>query len=516
MNLRNIKKDIDYVLSAFIEDCTVVATVNTKASYEDIEKLYEEYPHTQASASGLDVGLPAGQMGNSEVGHLNMGAGRIVYQDLTKITKAIEDGDFFENEELLRACDAANCHALHLWGLMSDGGVHSHNTHLYGLLELAKRRGLEKVYIHCFMDGRDTAPTSGLGFLTELQKVCDEKQVGVIATVVGRYYAMDRDKRWERVKRGYDALTLGTGAAAGDMLAAVQTSYDAGVTDEFIEPIVKVDETGAPVGLVEDGDAVIFFNFRPDRAREITRAFTDPDFEEFEHRKISGLTYVGFTEYDKTIPNMSVAFPKQEPKNTLGEYAASLGLTQLRLAETEKYAHVTFFFNGGVEQPFAGEDRILVPSPKVATYDLQPEMSAPEVGDNLAAAIRSGKYDLIIINFANPDMVGHTGVLEAAIKAIETVDAQVGKAVEAIKEVGGQILLCADHGNSDVMVNPDGSPMTAHTTNPVPLILINADEKYTLAEGGRLCDLAPTMLELMGLEKPAEMTGVSLLRIAEN
>jgi len=477
----------------------------------NIDALHRTCPHTQISASGQDVGLPAGQMGNSEVGHLNMGAGRIVYQDLTKITKSIEEGDFFDNPELVRACEAAKESSLHLWGLLSDGGVHSHITHLYALLKLAKQKGVEQVYIHCFMDGRDTDPASGMGFLKELQAQCDILGIGTIATVIGRYYAMDRDKRWERVQWAYDALTAGTGNRTTDVMAAVQASYDAGVTDEFIEPAILTDGAGMPVGRVENGDAVIFFNFRPDRAREITRAFVDPEFDGFARWKSFRLTYVGFTEYDKTIPCMTVAFPKEEPRNTLGAYISALGLTQLRLAETEKYAHVTFFFNGGVEAPFPGEDRILIPSPKVATYDLQPEMSAPEVGEALAGAIRSGKYDVIIINFANPDMVGHTGVLEAAVAAVEAVDAQVGKAVDALQSVGGQMLLCADHGNSDVMLTPDGNPMTAHTTNPVPLILIGGEPEQDLRSGGRLCDLAPTLLQMMGLPQPAEMTGKSLL-----
>ena len=479
------------------------------AKTPNLDRIFASYPFVSGSASGLDVGLPAGQMGNSEVGHLNMGAGRIVYQDLTKITKAIEDGDFFENPELIRACNAAEGHSLHLWGLMSDGGVHSHIEHLIGLLEMAKRRGVKNVFVHCFMDGRDTAPTSGIDYIGQLQAAMDEKGIGRIATIVGRYYAMDRDKRWDRVERAYRALTLGEGKAASDMQQALRDSYAAEVTDEFVEPIVLC-EGGAPVGRVQDGDAIVFFNFRPDRAREITRAFVDPAFDGFERKQLERLTYVCFTEYDATIPNVTVAFPKSAPVNTLGEYASKMGLKQLRLAETEKYAHVTFFFNGGIEEPFAGEDRILVPSPKVATYDLQPEMSGPEVGRNLVQAIESGKYDLIICNFANPDMVGHTGVLEAAVKAVETVDAQVGAAVAAIEKVGGACIICADHGNCEVMAQEDGSPMTAHTTNPVPFVLVGM-EGCTLAEGGRLCDLAPTLLEMLGLPQPAEMTGHSLI-----
>lgn len=480
------------------------------AKTPNLDEITSKYPTTYGYASGLDVGLPDGQMGNSEVGHLNMGAGRVVYQDLTKITKAIEDGDFYDNEELVRACDnAAKGHALHLWGLLSDGGVHSHNLHLYGLLELAKRRGVKDVYIHCFMDGRDTAPISGLGYLKELQEKIDEIGVGKIASIIGRYYVMDRDKRWERVKEAYDALVSGEGIASTDMLSSIQDSYDNEVTDEFVKPIVLC-EGSEPVGRVKDGDSIIFFNFRPDRAREITRAFVDPEFDGFNREKISDITYICFTEYDATMPGVSVAFPKKAPVNTLGEYISKLGYTQLRCAETEKYAHVTFFFNGGIEEPNEGEDRILVPSPKVATYDLQPEMSAPEVGDKLEAAIRSEKYDFIITNFANPDMVGHTGVLEAAIKAIEAVDEQIGKAAKAMLDTDGVMLICADHGNSETMAEADGSPMTAHTSNPVPFILVNNYE-MSLREGGRLCDLAPTLLDIMNIDKPSEMTGESLL-----
>ena len=486
-----------------------------QAKTPNIDALMRDYPFVKGNASGMAVGLPEGQMGNSEVGHMNMGAGRVVYQELTRITKEIQDGDFFKNPALLAACE--NCRkrgsALHLWGLVSDGGVHSHNTHLYGLLELARREGLSKVYVHCFMDGRDTSPTSGKEFVHELVEKTREIGVGQVATVTGRYYAMDRDNRWERVSRAYAALTKGEGKAAADPVAAIQESYDAGVTDEFIEPIVVTGEDGKPLTTVQDGDSVIFFNFRPDRAREITRAFLDDAFAGFEREQLKDLTYICFTDYDPTIPHYRVAFEKQHLNNTFGEYLAKLGKKQLRLAETEKYAHVTFFFNGGVETPNEGEDRILVPSPKVATYDLQPEMSAPEVGKKLCEAIRSGKYDVIIINFANPDMVGHTGVLEAAIKACETVDTWVGKAVEAVKETGGQLFLCADHGNSEQLIDYEtGEPFTAHTTNPVPFILVNADPAYGLKEGGRLCDIVPTLLELMGIPQPAEMTGVSLLK----
>ncbi len=479
-----------------------------------MDRLKEEYPYVTGHASGLDVGLPDGQMGNSEVGHTNIGAGRIVYQDLTRITKSIEDGDFFENPALLAAME--NCKkqdsTLHLWGLLSDGGVHSHQNHLYGLLEMAKRQGLTKVYVHAFLDGRDTPPTSGKGYVEQLQEQMEKIGVGQIASLSGRYYAMDRDKRWDREEKAYDSLVYGKGVQATDPVEALTESYANDVTDEFVLPTVITDDTGAPLSLVKANDSVIFFNFRPDRAREMTRIFCDPEFSEFE-REFLPLTYVCFTEYDETIPNTLIAFGDEEIVNTFGQYVSAQGMTQLRLAETEKYAHVTFFFNGGVEEPYEGEDRILVPSPKeVPTYDLKPQMSAPEVGRNLVEAIRSGKYDAIIINFANPDMVGHTGVLEAAITAVETVDKLLGEAVEAIKDVDGVMLVCADHGNAEKMIDYEtGQPHTAHTTNPVPFLLINADPGYRLREGGRLADLAPTLLELMGLAQPKEMTGQSLL-----
>ncbi len=488
-----------------------------QAATPNLDRLMQEYPFVKGSASGLAVGLPEGQMGNSEVGHLNMGAGRIVYQDLTKITKAIEEGPFFENHALLQAFRNARERgtAVHLWGLLSDGGVHSHNIHLYALLRMAKKLDLPRVYVHCFMDGRDTAPTSGLEYLRELSEEMQRTGVGQIATVMGRYYAMDRDNRWERVSRAYFALTQGEGQKTADVLAAAQASYENDVTDEFIEPLVAVDENSQPVGTVGDRDSVVFFNFRPDRARELTRAFLDDSFQGFERTQLRDLTYVCFTEYDATIPHTLVAFPKEEMENTLGEYLASQGLKQLRLAETEKYAHVTFFFNGGVEVPNPGEDRILVPSPKVATYDLQPEMSAYQVCAQLVEAIGSGKYDALIINFANPDMVGHTGVIPAAVKAVEAVDTCVGRAVEALLAAGGQMFLCADHGNAEQMLDPvTGEPFTAHTTNPVPFVLVNSDPDWTLKEGGRLCDIAPTLLEMMGLPQPPEMTGVSLLQKA--
>lgn len=478
-----------------------------------MDRLMAECPFVKGNASGLAVGLPDGQMGNSEVGHLNMGAGRIVYQDLTKITKAIQDGDFFENKALLSACENAkkNDSALHLYGLVSDGGVHSHNTHIYGLLELAKRQGLKKVYVHCFLDGRDTPPASGKEYVEELVAKMEEIGVGEVATVMGRYYAMDRDNRWERVEKAYRAMVYGEGEQAASGPEGIQNSYDKDTTDEFVLPTVVMKD-GAPVATIKDNDSIIFFNFRPDRAREITRTFCDDGFTGFEREKRIETTYVCFTEYDVTIPNKQVAFVKEEITNTFGEFLAKNGLRQARLAETEKYAHVTFFFNGGVEEPNEGEDRILVNSPKVATYDLKPEMSAYEVCGKLTEAIKSGDYDVIIINFANPDMVGHTGVEAAAIKAIEAVDECVGKAVEAVKEAGGQMFICADHGNAEQLIDDEtGEPFTAHTTNPVPFILVNADPSYQLREGGCLADIAPTLIEMMGLTQPAEMTGKSLI-----
>ena len=478
-----------------------------------MDQLMKEYPFVKGNASGMAVGLPEGQMGNSEVGHLNMGAGRIVYQDLTKITKAIQDGDFFENKALLSACEnvKANDSSLHLMGLVSDGGVHSHIEHIYGLLELAKRQGIEKVYVHCFLDGRDTPPASGKEYVEQLEAKMKELGVGEVATVMGRYYAMDRDNRWDRVEKAYRALVYGEGEQAASGPAGIQASYDKDTTDEFVLPTVVMKD-GKPTATVKEKDSIIFFNFRPDRAREITRTFCDDEFTGFDRGERVKTTYVCFTEYDVTIENKEIAFVKEEITNTFGEYLAAHGLKQARIAETEKYAHVTFFFNGGVEEPNEGEDRILVKSPKVATYDLKPEMSAYEVCDKLTEAIRSGKYDVIIINFANPDMVGHTGVEAAAIKAIEAVDECVGKAVAAIKEVDGQMFICADHGNAEQLIDDEtGEPFTAHTTNPVPFILVNADPAYRLREGGCLADIAPTLIQLMGMEQPKEMTGKSLL-----
>ncbi len=478
-----------------------------------MDKLMAEYPFVRGNASGMAVGLPDGQMGNSEVGHLNMGAGRIVYQDLTKITKAIQDGDFFENPALLAACENVkkNDSALHMFGLVSDGGVHSHNTHIYGLLELAKRQGLEKVYVHCFLDGRDTPPASGKEYVEQLVAKMEEIGVGEVATVMGRYYAMDRDNRWDRVEKAYRAMVFGEGETAKSGPEGIKASYDKETTDEFVLPTV-VKKDGAPVATIKDNDSIIFFNFRPDRAREITRTFCDDGFTGFARGERVKTFYVCFTEYDVTIENKQVAFVKEEITNTFGEFLAAKGKRQARIAETEKYAHVTFFFNGGVEEPNEGEDRILVNSPKVATYDLKPEMSAYEVCDKLTGAIRSGEYDVIIINFANPDMVGHTGVEDAAIKAIEAVDECVGKAVCAVKEVNGQMFICADHGNAEQLIDDEtGEPFTAHTTNPVPFILVNADPSYKLREGGCLADIAPTLIELMDMEQPKEMTGKSLL-----
>ena len=477
------------------------------AKHPNMDKIFAENPHTQIGASGMDVGLPDGQMGNSEVGHTNIGAGRIVYQELTRITKSAQDGDMEKNQALLKAMNNAkdNGKALHFMGLLSDGGVHSHNTHLYALLEMAKKLGVEKVFVHCFMDGRDVPPSSGKDYVKELMDKLEEIGVGKIATVMGRYYAMDRDNRWERVEKAYAAMVYGEGEQADCPLCAMQNSYDKEVTDEFVVPtVVKGAEP------ISEGDSVIFYNFRPDRAREITRTLVDPDFTGFERKKgFFPLTYVCMTQYDATMPNVDVAYKPESLTNTFGEYISNKGLTQLRIAETEKYAHVTFFFNGGVEKQYPGEDRILVKSPAVATYDLQPEMSAYEVTDKMVEAVKSGKYDALILNYANCDMVGHTGVFEAAVKAVEAVDTCVGRVVEAVKEMGGCVLLTADHGNADKMVDEDGEPFTAHTTNPVPFCVIN--HPCQLREGGRLADIAPTMLKILGLEQPAEMTGESII-----
>ena len=483
---------------------------------ENFMRLWKTYPHTLIGASGMDVGLPDGQMGNSEVGHTNIGAGRIVYQELTRITKAIKDGDFFENPAFLGAIENCKAHdsSLHLMGLCSDGGVHSHLEHLYALVELAKRNGLKKVYVHCFMDGRDVPPSSGKGYLEQLDAKLKEIGCGKIATVMGRFYAMDRDNRFERVQRAYAALTYGEGMTAASGPEAMQLSYDRGDTDEFVQPTVILTD-GKPTATIGQNDSVIFFNFRPDRAREISRAYIFEDFDGFERRNgFFPLYYVSMTQYDKTFENnLHVAFKPQSLNNTFGAYVADNGLTQLRIAETEKYAHVTFFFNGGVEAPNANEDRCLIPSPKVATYDLKPEMSAYEVAAEAKARIESGKYDVMILNFANPDMVGHTGVMEAAVKAVHAVDECLHTVVTAILKTGGRCIVTADHGNCELMWDEaQNAPFTAHTTLPVPCILVDDTRKdVTLRKGGRLCDLAPTLLTLMGLPVPQEMTGKSLV-----
>ena len=469
-----------------------------------LDRLFAENAHTTLSASGLDVGLPDGQMGNSEVGHTNIGGGRVVFQDLPRISRAIDSGEFFKNPAYNKAMD--DClqkgSSLHLYGLLSDGGVHSTVEHLWALLKMAKDKGLEKVYIHAFLDGRDVSPTSGKDFVAQCVEKCAEIGVGKIATVMGRYYAMDRDKRWERLQMAYDAMVYGEGVQNEDPVDAVTKSYENGVTDEFMEPVVCDSQ-----GTISNNDSIIFFNYRPDRAREITRAIVDPEFDGFP-REFFPTTYVCNTEYDASMPNVLVAWPRIAVKNGLGEYLSSLGMTQLRIAETEKYAHVTFFFNGGVETQYPGEDRVLVASPKVATYDLQPEMSACEVCDKCVERVRSGAYDVVILNFANCDMVGHTGVLEAAVKAVETVDACVGRVVDAALEMGGIAMITADHGNAEQMVQPDGSPMTAHTTNRVPFILCGAG---TELREGRLADIAPTILDVMGLACPPEMDGKTLI-----
>ena len=496
------------ILDGFGKNCSDYGNAIVSAKTPNMDKLFATCPNTLIGASGMDVGLPEGQMGNSEVGHTNIGAGRVVYQELTRITKSIADGDFFENEALVGAIE--NCKkngtALHLLGLLSDGGVHSHNKHLYGLLELAKKAGLEKVYVHGFMDGRDVPPSSGKDFVIELMKKMKEIGVGKVASVMGRYYAMDRDNRWERVEKAYAAMVYGEGNKTACPVCAMDDSYKAEVTDEFVIPTVTCEG-----GRISANDSVVFFNFRPDRAREITRTFVDPEFNGFERKNgCFPLYYVCMTQYDAQMPNVNVAFKPQSLQNTFGQYIADKGLTQLRIAETEKYAHVTFFFNGGVEAPYENEDRALIASPKVATYDLKPEMSAYEVTDEMLARLDSGKYDVIILNFANCDMVGHTGVFDAAVAAVEAVDTCVGKVVDKILSMGGRALITADHGNADQMYEPDGSPFTAHTTNPVPLLLVG-DSEHTLKEGGRLADLAPTMLEMLGLEQPKEMDGKSLL-----
>ncbi|MGE4283504.1 MAG: 2,3-bisphosphoglycerate-independent phosphoglycerate mutase [Clostridia bacterium] len=481
------------------------------AATPNLDGFIKEYPNTIIHCSGFDVGLPEGQMGNSEVGHTNIGAGRIVYQELTRITKSIRDEDFYHNQTLLKAIDNCKKHGskLHLYGLLSDGGVHSHTEHLYALLELAKREGLEDVYIHCFLDGRDVPPNSGRAFVQQLVEKLRIIGIGQIATVMGRYYAMDRDNRWDRVQKAYDAMVLAEGLTCESAVTAVERSYNEKITDEFVLPTIITKET-KPVATIEENDSILFFNFRPDRAREITRAFVDPDFKGFDRRNgYFSLFYGCMTQYDAEMPNVDVAFKPHELTNTFGEYISQEGYRQLRIAETEKYAHVTFFFNGGVEAVCTGEDRVLIPSPKVATYDLQPEMSAYEVTEEVIKRIGSKEYDVIILNYANCDMVGHTGVFDAAVKAVEVVDECIGRVVEAVQAQNGVILITADHGNSDQMIDYEtGAPFTAHTTNVVPLIMIGNQGKL---KKGRLADIAPTMLDIMGLKKPEEMTGQSLV-----
>ncbi|QAS61840.1 2,3-bisphosphoglycerate-independent phosphoglycerate mutase [Clostridium septicum] len=484
------------------------------AKKPNFDALVEKYPHTELQASGLEVGLPEGQMGNSEVGHLNIGAGRIIYQELTRITKEIKEGGFFKNESLNLAIENAkkNNSALHLMGLLSDGGVHSHIDHLKGLLQLAKKAELQNVYVHCFMDGRDVAPSSGKDFIVELENYMKEIGVGKIATVSGRYYAMDRDNRWERVELAYNAMVLGKGETATSAVEAIERSYHDNKTDEFVLPTVVMEDE-KPVTTIKNGDSVIFFNFRPDRAREITRAINDKQFDGF-NRETLNLTFVTMTQYDKTLEGVSVAYRPESYSNTLGEYVASKGLNQLRIAETEKYAHVTFFFNGGVEKENEGEDRALIASPKVATYDLKPEMSAYEVTDELIKRLDSDKYDMIILNYANPDMVGHTGVISAAVKAVETVDECLGKVVNKVLEKDGSVFITADHGNAETMIDfSTGNPFTAHTTDPVPFVWVSNHTEGKGLKEGKLADIAPTMLTEMGLEVPAEMTGESLIVI---
>ncbi|MBR5537634.1 MAG: 2,3-bisphosphoglycerate-independent phosphoglycerate mutase [Clostridia bacterium] len=494
------------IMDGFGFECPCEGNAVANAPTPNLDKIFAECPGCQLTASGLDVGLPNGQMGNSEVGHTNIGAGRVVFQDLPHISRDIDNGIFFRNPAYLEAM--ANCRewdsALHLMGLLSDGGVHSHITHLYALLRMAKEQGIKKVYVHCFLDGRDVPPSSGKHFVEQLQAKIQQLGVGQIATVMGRYYVMDRDKRWERVQRAYDAIACGIAPYEADPADAVQKSYDAGVTDEFMEPVICLEDIQ-----VQDNDSVIFFNFRPDRAREITRCFVDEDLKDIERKNgFVPVCFVCTTEYDATMPNVSVAYPRQKLDNIFGAYISKLGLTQLRIAETEKYAHVTFFFNGGVEQTFPGEDRCLIASPQVATYDLKPEMSAYEVTEECVKRIESGAYDVIILNFANCDMVGHTGCYDAACKAVSVVDECVGKVVEATSKMGGISLITADHGNAERMIDTDGEPFTAHTTNPVPFYIVGASVKL---HDGRLADIAPTMLDLMGLAKPEEMDGDTLI-----
>lgn len=499
------------ILDGYGKRDEVTGNAVAQANTPNFDRYWNNYPHNTLKASGLDVGLPDGQMGNSEVGHTNIGAGRIVYQSLTRIDKAIEDKEFQTNVALNSGIQHAldNDSALHLFGLLSDGGVHSHQNHLYALLKMAKDSGVKETYVHAFLDGRDVAPTSAYGYMEELLKVMKELDYGKVATVSGRFYAMDRDKRWERVSKAYEAIVDGIGVKATDPLQAIQESYDNEVNDEFLVPVV-IEENGKPVGQVKDNDSVIFFNFRPDRAIQLSNAFTDKEWEHFERKNHpENVKFVTMTLYNPSIV-AEVAFPPIEMKNGIGEVLSDAGLKQLRIAETEKYPHVTFFMNGGRNEEFPGESRILINSPKVETYDLKPEMSAYEVTDALLADIKADKHDAIILNFANPDMVGHSGILEAAIKAIEAVDECLGKVVDAIIAKGGSAIIFADHGNSETMTTPEGKPHTAHTTVPVPVIVTKAGA--TLRDGGRLADVAPTMLDLLGIEKPEEMTGESLIK----
>ena len=506
----NNKLTMLMILDGFGENTNEKGNAVKVANTPNIDRLMKLCPTTDIYTSGLNVGLPDGQMGNSEVGHTNIGAGRIVYQELTRITKSIEDGDFFsvrEFDEAVENCKKNNS-SLHIMGLLSDGGVHSHIRHLYALLELAKRKGIESVYVHAFLDGRDTPPASAENYIAKLEEKMKEKEIGKIASITGRFYAMDRDKRWERVSKAYNALVNGEGEKAPSAITAIEASYQKEIFDEFVEPTL-ICNGDTPIATIKENDSVIFFNFRPDRAREITRALVDDEFDGFETKPLN-LYFVCMTPYDETMPNVHVAFKKEALSNTFGEYISNLGYTQLRIAETEKYAHVTFFFNGGEEKQYKGEDRILVPSPKVETYDLKPEMSAYEVTDKVVEAIKSEKYNAIVLNYANPDMVGHTGSLEAAVKAIETIDECVGKVVEEIEKVKGVLLITADHGNAEQMIDyKTGEPHTAHTTNPVPLILVGMEDAKL--KQGKLADLAPTMLDIMGLEKPEEMTGESII-----
>ena len=500
------------IMDGFGESKIVEGNAVLNAKTPNLDKLIAECPNTLIAASGMDVGLPEGQMGNSEVGHTNIGAGRIVYQDLTRVSKSIADGDFFTNEVLVEAMNNAKNGALHLMGLISNGGVHSHIDHLKALIKMAKEQGVENVFVHGFTDGRDVAPTSALSFVEDIENYMKEVGVGKFASLSGRYYAMDRDKRWERVQLAYEAMVTGKGNTATSAKEAIEKSYAEDKIDEFVVPTVIVDENGQPIGLIKENDSIVFGNFRPDRAREITRALVDTDFVGFERPNMNTF-FVCLTTYDVTIKNVHVAFKPQSLENTLGEYLAKNGKSQLRTAETEKYAHVTFFFNGGVEEANEGEERLLVPSPKVATYDLQPEMNAPELTEKVLAKIDEDKYDFIVLNYANPDMVGHTGVVEAAIKAVETVDTCVGKVVDKIVSKGGSVLITADHGNAELMQDPETkTTITAHSTNPVPFIVVGEEFKTAnLREGGRLSDIAPTVLDMMNLKKPEEMTGQSLI-----